>query len=48
MGLGHTVRGNETPWPRFTLKAVDLKELRQRIERLDDAFALWAQKSALR
>jgi hypothetical protein len=30
------------------LKAVDLKELRQRIERLDDAFALWAQKSALR
>ena len=30
------------------LKAIDLKELRQRIERLDDAFALWARRKALR
>ena len=30
------------------LKALDLKELRQRIERLDDAFTLWAAKSAVR
>ena len=30
------------------LKAVDLKELRQRIQRLDDAFALWARRDPLR
>lgn len=30
------------------LKAVDLKELRQRIQRLDDAFALWAKRDAVR
>ena len=30
------------------LKAVDLKELRQRIERLDDAFNLWARRNTLR
>ena len=29
------------------LKAVDLKELRQRIERLDDAFTLWARRNTL-
>ena len=29
------------------LKAIDLKELRQRIERLDDALALWSRKNAL-
>ena len=30
------------------LKAVDLKDLRQRIERLDDAFNLWARRNTLR
>ena len=29
------------------LKAVDLKELRQRIDRLDDAFNLWARRNAV-
>ena len=28
------------------LKTIDLKELQQRIERLDDAFALWARRKA--
>ena len=27
------------------LKSVDLKELRQSVERLDDAWALWARKN---
>ena len=30
------------------LKAVDLKELRQRLERLDDAFSLWSRRNMLR
>ena len=30
------------------LRAIDLKELRRRIERLDDAFALWSRKNRVR
>ena len=30
------------------LRAVDLKDLRQRLERLDDAFSLWSRRNMLR